>query len=88
MPDPEHPPRFWERLPRVVYWLLGAAVSVTGALVAKTVADQFPFAERAPFWIGGTAFIFVGLWILSLGSRSRLEGDDEPTSGSDDRNEP
>ena len=88
MPDPERPPRFWKRLPRVVYWLLGAAVSVTGALVAKTVADQFPFAQRAPFWIGGTAIIFVGLWILSLGSKSRLEGADEPTSGSDDRNEP
>jgi hypothetical protein len=72
----------------VVYWLLGAAVSVTGALVAKHIADQFPFAQRAPFWVGGTAIIFVGLWILSLGSKSRLEGADEPTSESDDHKEP
>jgi len=68
--------------------VLGAAVSVTGAIVAKTIADQFPFAQRVPIWIGGTVIIFVGLWILSLGTKSRLPGVDEPTSGGDDRNEP
>ena len=68
--------------------MLGAAVSVMGALVAKTIAEQFPFAQRAPFWIGGTVIIFVGLWIVSLGTKSRLRGDDQPTSESDERNEP
>ncbi len=72
----------------MAYWVLGAAVSVTGAIVAKTIAEQFPFAQRGPFWIGGTVIIFVGLWIISLGGKSRLEGADEPTAGSDDRNEP
>jgi len=72
----------------VAYWLLGAVVSVLGAIAAKAVADQFPFAQRAPFWIGGTAIIFVGLWILSLGSKSRLLEDDQPTSESDERNKP
>ena len=42
----------------MAYWVLGAAVSVMGAIVAKTIADQFPLAERVPFWIGGTAIIF------------------------------
>ena len=72
----------------MAYWVLGAAVSVMGAIVAKSIADQFPFAQRAPFWIGGTAIIFVGLWILSLGSKSRLQEGDQPASGSEDRNEP
>ena len=61
---------------------------MTGAIVAKSIAEQFPFVERAPFWIGGTVIIFVGLWIVSLGSKSRQQGSDQPTSGSDDRNEP
>ena len=84
MPDPKRQVPFWRRLPRAAYWLLGAAVAVTGAMVAKTIADQFPLAERAPFWIAGTAIIFAGLWVLSMGTKSRLQGDDEPTSGSDD----
>jgi len=61
---------------------------MTGAIIAKSIADQFAFAERAPFWIGGTVIIFVGLWIVSLGSKSRLKEVDQPTSGSDERNDP
>ena len=72
----------------MAYWLLGAVVSVLGAIVAKAVADQFPFAQRPPFWIGGTVIIFVGLWILSVGTKSRVQDDDQQTSESDDRDEP
>jgi hypothetical protein len=72
----------------VAYWVLGAAVSIMGAIVAKGIADQVSFAQRAPFWVGGTAIIFVGLWIVCLGTKSRLQEDDEPTSDSDERNEP
>ena len=69
-------------------WVLGAAVSMVGAIVAKTISEQFPFAQRAPFWIGGTVIIFVGLWIVSLGTKSRLREGDQPTSENDERNEP
>jgi hypothetical protein len=40
-------------------------------MTAKAVADQFPLEQRLPFWIAGTAIIFVGLWILSYGSKAR-----------------
>ena len=59
-----------------------------GAILAKNIADQVPLAERAPVWIVGTVFIFAGLWVLSMGTKSRLQDDDQPTSESDDRDEP
>ena len=71
-----HP--FWARLPRWVYWAVGAAVSCLGGFTAKVVAHQFPVAERLPFWIPGTAIIFVGLWVLSMGTKSRLHKSEEP----------
>jgi hypothetical protein len=61
---------------------------MTGAIIAKAIADQYPFAQRPPFWIGGTVIIFIGLWILSLGTKSRLLGDDRPTSENDERDGP
>jgi len=64
---------FWKRLPRWIYWTVGAAVSCVGAFTAKIVADQFPLEQRLPFWITGTAIIFVGLWVLSMGTKSRLD---------------
>lgn len=64
---------FWKRLPRWIYWTVGAAVSFVGAFTAKVVADQFPLEQRLPFWIAGTAIIFAGLWVLSMGTKSRLD---------------
>lgn len=63
----------WKRLPRWVYWTVGAAISLAGAFIAKIIADQVPFTQRAPFWIAGTIVIFVGLWVLSMGTKSRLD---------------
>jgi len=64
---------FWKRLPRWVYWTVGAVVSFVGAFTAKIVADQFPLEQRLPFWIAGTAIIFVGLWVISMGTKSHLD---------------
>jgi sulfite exporter TauE/SafE len=68
---------FWHairtRLPRWAYWAIGAAIAVVGAFTAQVVADRFPVAQRLPFWIAGTAIIFAGLWVLSMGTKSRLD---------------
>lgn len=63
----------WARLPRWVYWTAGAAIAFVGGFTAKVVADQFPLEQRMPFWIAGTAIIFTGLWVLSMGTKSRLD---------------
>ena len=63
----------WNKLPRWVYWTVGAAISFVGAFIAKIIADEFPLAQRAPFWIAGTVIIFVGLWVLSHGTKARLD---------------
>lgn len=64
-------PRRLRRLPRPVYWTLGAAVAFTGALIANRLSADLPLEDRAPYWIAGSAVIFLGLWILSLGTRAR-----------------
>ena len=63
----------WTRLPRWAYWTIGAVVSCAGAFTAKIVADLFPVEQRLPFWIAGTAIIFLGLWVLSMGTKYRLD---------------
>lgn len=64
----------WQRLPRWVYWTVGAAISFSGALIASNLAEGLPLHSRYPLWIAGTAAIFLGLWVLSLGTKSRLRG--------------
>ena len=59
------------RLPRPVYWLAGAAVAITGAIVANRVSEDLPVTDRIPYWLAGSAIIFLGLWILSFGTRAR-----------------
>jgi hypothetical protein len=69
------------RLPRQVYWLVGAVIACSGAALANWVSADLPMADRAPYWIAGSAVIFVGLWILSLGTRARSgEGGDDRRS--------
>ena len=71
----------WLRLPRWLYWVVGAGVACTGAFLANAFAEQYQdINARAPIWIAGSVFIFAGLYILSLGTKSRLE-DDDPESG-------
>ena len=67
------------RLPRQIYWLAGALVACSGALIANRLSDGLPMSDRAPYWIAGSAAIFLGLWILSLGTRSSTDEDQGDT---------
>jgi hypothetical protein len=62
--------RACRRLPRVGYWLVGAAVAFSGAVTARLIADQLPASARVAVWLTGGVAIFLGLCILSLGSRA------------------
>ncbi len=64
------------RPPRWAYWLVGAVVACTGAFAANRLAADLPLADRLPYWLAGTAVIFLGLWILAKGSRAHRAGDD------------
>ena len=59
-------------LPRQVYWAVGAVIACSGAALANWISADLPMADRAPYWIAGSAVIFLGLWILSLGTRARI----------------
>jgi H+/Cl- antiporter ClcA len=63
------------RLPRWVYWALGAVIAFAGAVVARLFADRTPDEYRLVIWFMGGAFIFLGVAVLSLGTRSRLDGE-------------
>ena len=60
-----------QRLPRPVYWILGATIAFTGATTANRLSAGLPLTEQLPYWLAGSAVIFLGLWILSLGTRAR-----------------
>lgn len=72
MPE-RQPPSFWLRLPRLVYWVMGAAVSFGAAAGARWLAETLPPSQRVPVWLIGAVFVFVGLAILSLGTKGRIE---------------
>jgi hypothetical protein len=63
-------------LPRAVYWGLGGAIACGGAIAARVVAEQVPEDYRVIVWLVGSAFIFLGAAVLSLGTRARLDHDD------------
>jgi cytochrome c biogenesis protein CcdA len=63
----------WKRLPRPVYWIVGAAIAFIGAFVARGLSEQFAVEYRLAIWLAGSAVIFLGLWILSLGTKARLD---------------
>jgi hypothetical protein len=51
--------------------------------VANAVAAQLPLEQKFWAWIAGSIFIFGGLMVLSLGTKSRLAvDDDEGSTGS------
>lgn len=59
-----------ERLPRGVWWGCGAAIALGGAVAARVIAEQFPLEDRVPIWLAGSAVIFLGLAVLSIGARA------------------
>ena len=78
------PVPLWRRLPRAVYWIAGGVIAMFGALVANGVAAQLPLQQKFWAWIAGSIFIFGGLMVLSMGTKSRLADDDDedPTATS------
>ncbi len=71
--DLPSPRPLWRRLPRPVYWIVGAVVALSGAAIARSISEDLPIAERVPYWLAGSTIIFIGLFILSLGTRSRIQ---------------
>ncbi len=59
-----------ERLPRGAWRIGGAAIALGGALAARVIAEQFPLEDRVPIWLAGSAVIFLGLAVLSIGARA------------------
>jgi hypothetical protein len=83
MNRPRKPIPLWQRLPRAVYWIVGGAIALSGGFVANAVAAGLPLEQKFWAWIVGSIFIFGGLMVLSMGTRSRLAVDeDEGPTGS------
>ena len=61
------------RLPRAAYWVAGAILACTGALGARLISELFPLGQRIPIWLTGAGIVFLGLCVLSLGTRAWLE---------------
>ena len=60
------------KLPRVVYWTLGAVIACGGAATARLVGDNIHPDYRYLAWLAGSVLIFVGVAVLSLGTNARL----------------
>ena len=70
----------WQRLPRVVYWIVGGAIALFGAFMANGIAAQLPLQHKFWAWILGSVFIFGGLMVLCMGTKSRLSNADEDST--------
>jgi hypothetical protein len=64
----------FRRAPRYAFWLAGAAIALAGALGARLLADGALANYRVPVWLTGCVFIFIGLSVVSLGTRLQREG--------------
>jgi hypothetical protein len=58
-------------LPRVFYWVAGSIIALSGALLGRIVAAQMTGNDRIMIWAAASAIIFIGLGVLSLGTRHR-----------------
>ena len=67
------------KLPRAAYWATGALIAFAGAVAARVLAEHAP-GYRVIVWLVGAAVVFLGLGILSLGTRSRLDRPAGPDS--------
>lgn len=63
------------QLPRVAFWICGALISFSGALGARFFSESFPLKDRVSIWLAGGVIVFIGLGVLSLGTRAWLQGD-------------
>ena len=61
------------RLPRAAYWIAGAVLACAGAVGARLLSELFPLEQRIPIWLTGAGIVFLGLCVLSLGTRAWLE---------------
>lgn len=76
------------RLPRPVYWTLGAAIAFGGAVGAREVAEMVAVPTvRIAIWLTGAVFIFIGLAVLSMGTRARLEDEELFANRAEQRND-
>ena len=69
------------KLPRVVYWGLGASIACGGAFAARVVSERVASEYDVAAWLAGGAVIFIGVAVLSLGTRYRLDPDGEAADG-------
>jgi hypothetical protein len=60
-----------------VYWAAGAAIAFGGALTARILADRASPDDRLFIWLAGGAVIFLGLAVLSLGTRANLHPEEK-----------
>lgn len=65
-----------KRFPRVAYWIAGAVLACAGAVGARLFSETFPLQERIPIWLAGAGVVFLGLCVVSLGTRAHLEADE------------
>jgi cytochrome c biogenesis protein CcdA len=63
-------------LPRAAFWVIGAAIAFTGAIAARLLAERLSGDYQLLIWLAGAAVIFLGVAVLSLGTRSHLDGDE------------
>lgn len=82
MSELHKPNVMWQRLPRVVYWIVGGAIALFGAFLANGIATQLPLQHKVWAWMLGSIFIFGGLMVLCMGTKSRLAEDDDDDSNS------
>jgi amino acid transporter len=74
------------RLPRWAYWIAGALIAFAGAIGARLLAAAASGQLGIAIWLVGAVFIFVGLAVLSFGTRTR--GGVEPPSNTSAADEP
>ena len=72
--------RHLRKLPRAVYWTAGAAIAFAGAIAARVLAEEVP-GYQVPIWLAGAIAVFLGLGVLSLGTKARLEVRDRNRKG-------
>ena len=68
--------QFLAKLPRGFYWIIGGGVACGGAFIARLLAEQVADDYRIAVWLAGGAVIFLGVAVLSMGTRANLERDD------------